>query len=449
MRLGLIVLLTLILLLSACQAPGSVPMPSSERTPTPLAEEPLALPTQTELALPSQETPLPEPAAETPAPESLPVTETPLPPAPQPQGFPDPAGYAWQPVAAGLEKPVGLVNAGDGSNRLFVIEQKGRIRILSDGALLPQPFLDISERIDSRGSEQGLLGLAFHPDYGAAGDGSLANRAFFVNYIDKNGDTVIARFEVALDDPQQADPDSEKRLLQIRQPYENHNGGGMAFGPDGYLYLGLGDGGSGGDPQGNAQNLTSLLGKLLRIDMDRGDPYAIPPDNPFIQGGGMPEVWASGLRNPWQFSFDRLTGDLYIGDVGQSAWEEIDFLPAGSPGGANFGWNFREGNHTYEGTVPSSLALVDPIAEYAHDLGCSVTGGLVYRGSALPAWKGIYLFGDYCSGNIWGLYRDSTGSWQQALLFSGIGRLSAFGEDEAGEIYLADLGGTILRLEEK
>jgi glucose/arabinose dehydrogenase len=237
-------------------------------------------------------------------------------------------------VVGGLAKPIGLANAGDGSNRLFVIEQAGVIRILQNGLLTPEPFLDIRAQVGSQANEQGLLGLAFHPKY-------AKNGYFYVNYTDLQGDTVIARFSVSASDPQRADPTSEKRLLAVDQPYPNHNGGQVIFGPDGYLYLGLGDGGSGGDPAGNGQSRATLLGKILRIDVDKGDPYAIPPDNPFAQGGGRAEIWAYGLRNPWRFSFDRLTGDLYIADVGQNQWEEIDWLPAGQSG-ANLGWDVFE-----------------------------------------------------------------------------------------------------------
>jgi glucose/arabinose dehydrogenase len=220
----------------------------------------------------------------------------------------------------------------------------------------------------------------------------------------------------------------------------------VTFGPDGYLYLGLGDGGSGGDPHGNGQSLSSLLGKILRIDVDHGDPYAIPGDNPYTEGRGQPEIWAYGLRNPWRFSFDHLTGDLYIGDVGQNLWEEIDFLPAGSLGGANFGWNFFEGTHTYQATVPEGLSVVAPIFEYSHDMGCSVTGGVVYRGALLPEWQGVYLYGDYCTGRVWGARRIAQGDWLNALLFEGIGQITSFGEDEAGEVYLADQAGIIYTL---
>ena len=219
----------------------------------------------------------------------------------------------------------------------------------------------------------------------------------------------------------------------------------------GMLYLGLGDGGSGGDPQGNGQALNTLLGKILRIDVDGGSPYAIPSSNPFVsETGKKPEIWAYGLRNPWRFSFDRLTGDLYIGDVGQNQWEEIDYLPAGSPGGANFGWNYYEGLHPYDNQVPpAGLSTMQPVAEYSHAQGCSVTGGVVYRGTNLPEWQGVYLYGDYCSGNIWGLLRDPQGSWMNTLLFENTGRITSFGQDEQGEVYLADHTGNIARLTKK
>ncbi len=252
----------------------------------------------------------------------------------------------------------------------MVLEQPGRIRVIKSGALLATPFLDITDRVGSRGNEQGLLGIALHPNF-------KSNGYFYVNYTDLNGNTVIARFTVS-SNPDQADQNSEKILLHVQQPYPNHNGGSMVFGPDGYLYMGLGDGGSEGDPLLIGQNLNTLLGKLLRIDVNHGDPYSIPADNPFAKGGGLPEIWVYGLRNPWRFSFDRATGDLYIGDVGQDLYEEIDYLPAGSPGGANFGWSYREGFHPYKGTPPSGLKLVDPVWEYSHaEGGCAVTGGFV------------------------------------------------------------------------
>jgi glucose/arabinose dehydrogenase len=363
-------------------------------------------------------------------------------PVPSLSGFPDPAGVEWRMVTGGLVSPIGLANAGDGSHCLFVLEQSGVIQIVQNGNLLPVPFLDIRDRVGSSGNEQGLLGLAFHPDY-------ETNGYFFVNYTDQNGDTVIARYQVSVDNPDRADRSSERHLLNIPQPFPNHNGGMVAFGTDGYLYLGLGDGGSGGDPLDSGQSVNTLLGKILRIDVNGGDPYLVPADNPFT-GGLAPEIWAYGLRNPWRFSFDRLTGDLYIGDVGQGSWEEISYLPAGSPGGANFGWNVYEGWHPYGGSASSAGGeLTFPIFEYGHDQGCSVTGGYVYRGTALPQWNGVYLFGDYCTGYIWGLLPDGQGGWLSDLLFDGMGQITSFGEDEAGELYLTDRAGIIYRLSSK
>jgi glucose/arabinose dehydrogenase len=331
---------------------------------------------------------------------------------------------------------VDIQNAGDGSGRLFIVEQSGRILVLQDGVLLSTPFLDIVDAVGSRGNEQGLLGLAFHPKYSE-------NGLFYVNYTDNNGDTVIARFHVS-GDPNVADAATETWVLTVDQPFANHNGGVLAFGPDGYLYAGLGDGGSGGDPFGNAQNTATVLGKILRLDVDAGDPYSIPPDNPFGN-----EVWAYGLRNPWRFSFDRSTHDLYIGDVGQNQWEEIDFLPAGSAGGANFGWNIMEGDQPYKGG--DQTRLIPPVATYGHATspgGCAVTGGYVYRGQALPEWQGIYLYGDDCTGIIWGLIHNEAG-WQSQVMFESGFNVSSFGQDEAGELYVADLQGSIYRLEKR
>ncbi len=356
-------------------------------------------------------------------------------PTPQPQAenaLPDPNTAQWKAVTPDLGGPVGIANAGDGSGRLFVLVRSGVIRVIRGGQLLDAPFLDITHKVGSRGSEQGLLGIAFHPKYSQTG-------FFYVNYTDLNGDTVIARFHA---DPgaDQADPASEQVLIQVRQPFPNHNGGGMAFGPDGYLYLGLGDGGSQGDPQNNGQSTQVLLGKLLRIDVDHGSPYAIPPDNPpWAKGGGLPEVWAYGLRNPWRFSFDATTHDLYIADVGQDTYEEIDFLPAGSPGGANFGWRYKEGMHQYGDPVPAGVNVIDPVYEYTHqEGGCSVTGGYVYRGKALPAWQGVYIFADYCTGYVWGLARGADGAWTGQILFQTGLAITSFGVDEQGELYLAD-----------
>ncbi|HUV26937.1 MAG TPA: PQQ-dependent sugar dehydrogenase [Anaerolineales bacterium] len=358
-----------------------------------------------------------------------------------PTQFPDPEQYGWKLIVSGLNRPIGLVHAGDGSDRLFVLEQSGMILVIRDNDLLAEPFLDITGLVSCCG-ERGLLGLVFHPQYSE-------NGYFFVNYTDINGDTVIARYEVS-EDPAKANPASEEKLLVVEQPYANHNGGDMKFGPDSYLYVSLGDGGSGGDPLGNAQNKSVLLGKLLRLDVDQVDGYAIPPDNPFVGGGAAPEVWVVGLRNPWRISFDRLTGDLFIGDVGQGSWEEIDFLPAGHPGGANFGWNYREGSHAFGAILPpGDLGLTDPVAEYGRDQGFTVIGGVVYRGEEFPEWNGIYIYGDYGSGYVWGLYPSQDGSWQNRLLFQADTPITSFGEDERGEIYFVDQNGGLYQLVDK
>jgi glucose/arabinose dehydrogenase len=375
---------------------------------------------------------------------TLPVATATIPASPPaPPVFPDPAGYAWTPVIAGLELPTDIQNAGDGSGRLFIVEKPGRILILKGGQLLPTPFLDISRKVGSRPTEEGLLGLAFHSKYSQSG-------LFYVDYTDENGNTVIARFHVSTGNPDLADAASETDILRVNQPYDNHKGGQLAFGPDGYLYIGLGDGGSEGDPQLTGQNLHTLLGKLLRIDVDHGVNYAVPSDNPYAKGGGLPEIWAVGLRNPWRFSFDRLTGDLYIADVGQDAWEEIDFVPAGTLGRLNFGWSFYEGMHPYKGQPPANGSFTLPVTEYSHSDGCAVTGGYVYRGAALPEWQGVYFYGDYCSGNIWGLLITNKSSLQAKILFTTSAQITTFGLDEAGEIYLVDYGsGELLRLEKK
>ena len=361
------------------------------------------------------------------------ATRTPAPPL-NAAFLPDTTQYQWSLLADGLTKPIGLVHAGDHSGRIFIIEQPGSIRIYQNGELLAAPYLEIRERVNDGSSEQGLLGLVFHPDY-------LHNGYFFVNYTDSRGDTVIARFRVSAD-PNMADPTTEEIFLTLDQPYGNHNGGHLVFGPDGYLYIGTGDGGSANDPEGNAQKLNTLLGKMLRINVDHL-PYTIPSDNPFGD-----EIWAYGLRNPWRYSFDTLTDDLFIGDVGQGTWEEIDFLAAGTPAGANFGWDFREGSHPFEGTVSEGLVLVDPVAEYNHGQGCSVTGGDVYRGT-IPEWQGVYIYGDYCSGLVWGLLHQANGNWSNALLFETGLNISSFGIDQDGEIYLVHHGGQVFQLTRK
>ncbi len=368
----------------------------------------------------------------TPAPTEPPLSS----PAPATPPFvislPDPSAFVWNRLPGDFVRPVDVQDPGDG--RLFVVQQQGMILVYQDGAVSPEPFLDIRDRVGAVANEQGLLGLALHPHY-------ASNGLFFVDYTDLNGDTVISRFQVS-GDPNRADPAGETILIQFDQPYANHNGGGMVFGPDGYLYIGTGDGGSAGDPHGNAQRLDTFLGKILRIDVDHGDPYSIPPDNPFPS---RPEIWAYGLRNPWRFTFDPLTGDLYIADVGQNAWEEVNFQPAGAAGGANYGWNILEGAHPYAGG--ETLGLTLPVAEYSHDLGCSISGGPVARDPSLPEWTGVYLYGDYCSGLIWGLVRDPSGAWQSAVLFETGFRISSFAQGRRGEIYLLDLSGGLYRLE--
>jgi len=341
-------------------------------------------------------------------------------------------------ISEGLRHPLYVTHAGDDSGRLFIVEQPGRIRIVEpvasprgeQGRMLAQPFLDLTEGV-RYGGEQGLLGLAFHPLY-------KANGRFVVNYTRRSdGATVVAEFRAS--DNLNVARTTEKQLLVIAQPYANHNGGMVEFGPDGFLYIALGDGGSGGDPGNRGQNTDELLGKLLRIDMDHGAPYAIPKDNPFVSGGGRPEIFAYGLRNPWRFSFDRQTGELRAADVGQNKWEEIDVVRRGG----NYGWRIMEGTHCFlprDGCARNGL--IPPVAEYAHEKGrCSITGGYVYRGTRLPALQGAYLYGDYCSGEIFSL----VSGMQQVLLSTEL-QISSFGQDQEGELYVVGHGGSIHRI---
>ena len=345
--------------------------------------------------------------------------------------------------AVGFTRPVAIANAGD--NRLFVVEQPGRIIITDSlGNKFVEPFLDITAEVTDDGNEQGLLGLAFHPDY-------KENGYFFLNYTGPGGATKISRFSVLATNPNQADPESEKPVLTISQPFQNHNGGDLLFGPDGYLYIGTGDGGSAGDPGNRAQNPKSLLGKMLRIDVNNGDPYGIPESNPFTGDTTiLDEIWALGLRNPWRFSFDHETGDLWIGDVGQNKIEEINFQPYDSQGGENYGWRCYEGSMLYNGTdCAGSEQYVFPVHEYLHDGpgGCSVTGGYVYRGKAFPSFGGSYFFTDYCTDRIWSL-KDSSGIpiFSDHGKFAGNG-FSTFGEDMDGELYVAGLSsGNVYRI---
>ncbi|MGD8737940.1 MAG: PQQ-dependent sugar dehydrogenase [Anaerolineae bacterium] len=426
--------------------PTAIP-PSETPTATPIPDTPTANPPEnTPTAIPPSNTPVSETPSVAPSDTAIP-TDTPVPvPSATPTPISGPGDAAsvrieLEQITSGLDTPVGIAHAGDGSGRLFVIEKPGRIRVLQDGQLTDTPFLDISERVSASQSERGLLGLAFHPDY-------ASNGFFYVNYTDLRGDTTVSRFAVG-SDPGRADPASETVLLVVAQPAANHNGGHLAFGPDGYLYIGTGDGGGAGDRYGNGQNPQTLLGAMLRIDVDGGSPYAVPADNPFVGSPGVrDEIWSIGLRNPWRYSFDRLTGDLYIADVGQNIYEEVNVQPAGSSSGQNYGWPIMEGLHCYpDGSDCDPAGLTLPVAEYNHAQGCSVTGGYVYRGQAFPALSGIYLYGDYCSGRIWGLVRSGDGAWQNAELGQADARISSFGQDESGELYLTDIaGGTLFRI---
>jgi len=381
--------------------------------------------------------------------ETVAAAELPTQPPAEPTALPsfDPATtqIAVSQVVGNLASPLFVTHAGDGSNRMFVVEKEGRIRIVQDGALLEAPFLAIVERVGSSSSEQGLLGLAFPPNYTESG-------SFFVNYTDRAGDSVVARYQVT-EDANLADPASEFMVIQYEQPAPNHNGGMLLFGPDGMLWIGTGDGGSAGDPLGNGQNPQAILGKMLRLDVtsDPSQPYIIPADNPWVteDWGTLDvrdEIWALGLRNPWRYSFDRATGDLWIADVGQFVYEEVNVVLAGSTGGINFGWNIMEGMHCYGQDTCNEDGLTLPILEYTHEGHCSVTGGYVYRGAAYPQLNGVYFYGDYCSGHVWAAYPDGNGAWQNVLALESTLTLSSFGEDESGELYLVDYSGGVYKL---
>ena len=351
------------------------------------------------------------------------------------------ASLSLQPVLKGLRQPLDVRSANDGTDRLFMVEKQGTIRVAHGATLSDRPFLDLRGVVGARGSEQGLLGLVFHPHF-------AENGYFYVNYTDSNGDSVVARYQVS-GDPDVADPATGAVIMFQPQPFPNHNAGNLIFGPDGYLWIAWGDGGSGGDPRGNAQNGSTWLGKMLRIDVDGGFPYVIPPDNPFVSSPDvLPEIWGFGLRNPWRYSFDRANGDLYIGDVGQGVWEEVDMVPAGTPGGVNFGWNRTEGNHCYNSRSCDLGAFWPAVAEYDHSRGdCAVVGGFVYRGSAFPSLVGTYVYADECTGRVWTLTRDEAGNWNASeQLKTGIS-LSGFGEDQNGEMYVTGLNdGTLYRI---
>jgi glucose/arabinose dehydrogenase len=354
-------------------------------------------------------------------------------------------------VASGLSSPLYLCSPPGDTTRQFIVEQTGRIKIIKNGVLLARPFLNITDRI-SVSSERGLLSLAFHPSY-------ASNRYFYVNYTNAIGSVVLSRFQTTAADPDSCDRTTEHIIMTVVEPEANHNGGTVAFGPDGYLYFGLGDGGGGGDNHGtigNGQNLNTLLGKILRINIDSGSTYAIPPDNPFVGVAGMDEIWAYGVRNPWRMSFDKTTGDLYIADVGQDTYEEVDFQPVGSPGGQNYGWRLMEGYHCYNPSTncnPGGLTL--PIDEYNHSLGCSITGGFVYRGCRIPDLQGTYFYADYCTGRIWSFRYDGvakTDSMERTTELApgnglSIGNISSFGEDARGELYIIDIAaGNVFKI---
>lgn len=351
------------------------------------------------------------------------------------QGAAAPA-ISFEQIFTGLNRPVDYIDANDGSGRFFVVQQSGQVLISSGGELLAAPFLDIGNMV-STGNEQGLLSIALDP-------GFSENGRVFVSYTDSAGDSQIVRYAVSESDANQLDPNSATTILSLDQPYENHNGGNIVFGPDGYLYIGFGDGGSQGDPDGRAQNPGILFAKILRIDVS-GDqePYGIPADNPFVNDASFaPETFAWGLRNPWRFSFDRETGDLWIGDVGQSTIEEIDLIPAGTSG-QNFGWSIMEGNECYNAPSCDQTGLTLPVDQYTHDYGCSVTGGYVYRGSAIPDLVGTYLFADYCTGYLWGLTANGDGSYSASGTLETGMTPSSFAQDASGELYFIDLAGAI------
>ncbi len=409
----------------AATAAGEVASATAVLNPTPLPTTPppelaTEVPPEEPTAVPTEPIPTELPSTDMPAPTAIPETAV--------------SSVTLHPlIQGGLQKPVFLTHAGD--ERMFIVEQKGTIHIYEGGQLLAEPYLDIQDRVNDGSFEQGLLGLAFHPNYGE-------NGRFFINYTNASGDTVISRFQVSTQ-PNVADASSELILMTIEQPFGNHNGGQVSFGPDGYLYIGMGDGGSANDPQEHGQNGNTLLGSILRIDVDHDSaPYAIPADNPFVNSDAPNEIWSIGWRNPWRFSFDRLTGDMYIADVGQNQYEEVHFQPTGSSGGENYGWNVMEGLHCFSPNFCDKMGLELPIFEYPHDFGCSITGGYVYRGQKYPEFYGNYFTGDYCTGNLWSVFQEADGSWtsQQVYSFSGL-LISSFGEDVNGELYLLDHEG--------
>ena len=350
-----------------------------------------------------------------------------------------PKNIKFESIVSGLDNPLFVTHAGDGSNRLFIVQRGGNILIFKNDALNATPFLNVGSIIATTGSEQGLLGLAFDPNYETSG-------MFYIAYTAPSRAITLARYLVSNSDPDLADSNSGVVLLSIPKSFSNHNGGMLAFGPDGYLYMSSGDGGSSGDPNNHGQSRKTLLGKILRLDVNSGSSYSIPTSNPFYNDPDplvKKEIWAYGLRNPWRFSFDQGTGDLYTADVGQNTREEVNFQPASSTGGMNYGWRILEGNLCYNQTnctPPSSY--VPPVAVYDHgvndSIGCSVTGGYVYRGVNFTALAGVYLYGDFCTGRLWGLTKNTNNQWVSTLIKDTGFLISSFGEDEQGELYLTD-----------
>jgi glucose/arabinose dehydrogenase len=385
-----------------------------------------------------QPTPTPQPPTTNP-PSSAPPGSS-AEPAGSPAATTQPASLSitLEPFATVPGGPLAMTALDDGTGRLLVASQDGMIwAVEANGSVAPNPMVDISGRITS-GGEQGLLGLAAHPTF-------PADPRVFVDYTDTNGDTIVASLSLADGDANRLDPDSHQQLLFVDQPYPNHNGGALAFGPDGYLYVSLGDGGAGGDPHDNGQRLDTLLGKILRLDIDGGETYLIPEGNPFADGGGLPEIWHYGLRNPWRLSFDRETGDLWMGDVGQGSWEEIDVARAGL-GGLNFGWVVMEGSHCYRSDTCDRDGLTLPATDYGRDQGCTVIGGYVYRGQEHAFLRGTYLFADYCSGNLFAIDASATEYTTPTVVGTGSNGIAAFGEDGDGELYALALDGTISRV---
>lgn len=440
-------LLCLVLLVASCQN-GNDQVPIETSTPAPIVDEipattqPAPTVTSTETPViptpsPEQETsqeagqaePTPEPGASEPVePEASIEVEMPV------------ENVQLIPLVSGFERPTYLTHAFD--DRLFVVEQAGTIRVIREGSVLEEPFLDIQSKVVSSGLEQGLLSVAFHPQY-------VENGRFYVNYTDREGATIVSSYQVSPSDPNWANPESEQVLLRISQPYQNHNGGQLQFGPDGYLYIGMGDGGSAGDPLNNGQDPSTLLGALLRINVEEGGQYRVPQDNPFAGNGEFRgEIWSFGLRNPWRFSFDRKNGDLFIADVGQNLLEEINYQPSTSQGGENYGWNILEGTQCFLQSGCDTTGYTMPVAEYGRQGGhCSVTGGYVYRGQEFLDLRGNYFYGDYCSGAIWSLFNRPDGSWQTNQVLLSSLNLSSFGEDFSGEIYVLDhTAGVVYKL---